>query len=121
MKPLDRNISILEHIVGYCHQIEETILRFGDDYGVFSTDAIYRNAAALCVLQIGELAGKLTDEFRAEHPGAPWRQIRGMRNIVAHSYGTVDPEITWEILTEDIPKLKAYCSKIITEAKQYSE
>ena len=45
MKPLDRNISILEHIVGYCDQIEETIRRFGNDYGVFSTDAIYRNAA----------------------------------------------------------------------------
>ena len=75
MKPLDRNISILEHIVGYCDQIEETIRRFGNDYGVFSADAICRNAAALCVLQIGD--------------------------------GTVDPEITWEILTEDIPKLKA--------------
>ena len=35
MKPLDRNISILEHIVGYCDQIEETIRRFGNDYGVF--------------------------------------------------------------------------------------
>ena len=30
MKPLDRNISILEHIVGYCDQIEETIRRFGN-------------------------------------------------------------------------------------------
>ena len=117
MKPLDRNISILEHIIAYCDQIEETIRRFGNDYNVFSTDAIYRNAAALCVLQIGELAGKLTDEFRTAHPGAPWRQIRGMRNIVAHSYGTVDPEVTWEILTEDIPKLKAYCHQIITEAE----
>jgi uncharacterized protein with HEPN domain len=113
MKPLDRNISILEHIVGYCDQIEETIRRFGNDYGVFSADAIYRNAAALC-----ELAGKLTDEFRAEHPGAPWRQIRGMRNIVAHSYGTVDPEITWEILTEDIPKLKTYCKQIIAGSER---
>ena len=69
MKPLDRNISILEHIIAYCDQIEETIRRFGKDYDVFSTDAIYRNAAALCVLQIGELAGKLTDEFRTAHPG----------------------------------------------------
>ena len=40
-----------------------------------------------------------------------------MRNIVAHSYGTVDPEVTWEILTEDIPKLKAYCHQIISEAE----
>lgn len=114
MKPLDRNINILEHIVDYCDQIEEIIRCFGNDYGVFFTDAIYRNAAALCVLQSGELAGKLTDEFRAEHPDAPWRQIRSMQNIVAHSYGTVDPEITWEILTEGIPKLKAYYCHVIS-------
>lgn len=115
MKPLDRNISILEHIVNYCDQIEETIQRFGNSYEVFSNDKVYRNAAAMCVLQIGELSGKLTDNFRAEHPGAPWRHIKGMRNVVAHSYGTVDPETTWEILIDDIPKLKAYCIKIIKE------
>lgn len=113
MKPLDRNISIVEHIIDYCDQIDETIRRFGNCYGIFSKDVIYRNAAALCILQIGELSGKLTEEFRAAHPGAPWRQIRGMRNIVAHSYGTVDPEVTWEILTEDIPRLREYCRRII--------
>ena len=118
MKPLDRNISILEHIVNYCDQIEETIQRFGNSYDVFSKDAIYRNAAAMCVLQIGELAGKLTDDFRTEHPGAPWRQIKGMRNIVAHSYGTVDPETTWEILVEDIPVLKVYCTGIIEDSHE---
>lgn len=113
MKPLDRNISVLEHILSYCGQIEQTIARFGNEYTVFASDPIYRNAAALCILQIGELVGKLTDEFRAEHPGVPWRQIKAMRNIVAHQYGTVDAEITWEIITEDIPKLKSYCQTII--------
>ena len=98
MKPLDRNIGALEHIVVYCQQIEQTV---------------ERNAAALCILQIGELVGKLTDEFREQHPAVPWRQIKAMRNIVAHSYGTVDPEITWEIITDEIPQLKAYCEQII--------
>ena len=113
----DRNISILEHIVNYCDQIDETIRRFGNSYELFSTDAIFRNAAAMCVLQIGELSGKLTDDFREAHPGAPWRQIKGMRNIVAHNYGTVDSETTWEILTEDIPALKEYCVSIIHSAQ----
>ena len=113
MKPLDRNISILEHIVSYCDQIGETVKRFGNNYTLFANDAIYRNAAALCILQIGELVGKLSDDFREAHPGVPWRQIKAMRNIVAHSYGSVDPEITWEIITEDIPQLKDYCSLII--------
>ena len=77
-----------------------------DSAETFQNDPIYRNAAALCILQIGELVGKLTDEFRAQHPAVPWRQIKAMRNIVAHSYGTVDPETTWEIITDDIPALK---------------
>ena len=102
MKPLDRNASILEHIISYCDQIQQTVERFGDDYALFESDPIYRNAAALCILQIGELVGKLTDDFREQHPAVPWRQIKAMRNIVAHSYGSVDPETTWEIITSDI-------------------
>lgn len=43
------------------------------------------------------------------------RNISILEHIVAHSYGTVDPEITWEILTEDIPKLKVYCGQIIAD------
>ena len=114
MKPLDRDRSILEHIISYCDQIEETMIRFGDCYDIFSDDPIYRNAAALCILQIGELVGKLSEEFRIAHPGVPWRQIKAMRNIVAHSYGTIDPEVTWEVMTEDIPELKSYCNQILT-------
>ena len=113
MKPHDRNISVLEHIISYCQQIEQTVERFGNSAETFQNDPIYRNAAALCILQIGELVGKLTDEFRAQYPAVPWRQIKAMRNIVAHSYGTVDPETTWEIITDDIPSLKKYCESII--------
>ena len=114
MKPLDRNISILEHIISYCEQIEQTVDRFGNDHSVFAADPIYRNAAALCILQIGELVGKLSDDFRDAHPAVPWRQIKAMRNIVAHSYGSVDPDVTWEIISEDIPTLKKYCATIIS-------
>ena len=113
MKPLDRDHRILEHIIVYCEQIEQTIARFGDDYAVFQTDPIYRNASALCILQIGELVGKLSDGFRAAHSEIPWRQIKAMRNIVAHSYGTVDAETTWEVITSDIPDLKRFCSSIL--------
>ena len=117
MKHLDRNISILEHIVSYCDQIAETVQRFGNDYAVFYKDNIYRNATALCILQIGELVGKLSDGFKTEHSSIPWRQIKAMRNIVAHSYGSVDPETTWEIISDDIPDLRQYCCKIIEESK----
>lgn len=35
MKPLDRDTHILEHIVSYCQQIEETVARFGNDGSIF--------------------------------------------------------------------------------------
>ena len=94
-------------------RMNEVRERFGDDYALFESDPIYRNAAALCILQIGELVGKLTDDFREQHPAVPWRQIKAMRNIVAHSYGSVDLETTWEIITSDIPDLKRYCQVIL--------
>ena len=37
MKPLDRNIGALEHIVVYCQQIEQTVDRFGNNARHFGT------------------------------------------------------------------------------------
>lgn len=108
---LNRDNSILEHIVRYCVEIEETVSRFGRSYQAFSSDSVYRNACALCILQIGELSGHLSEDFRKRHAQIPWREIRGMRNIVAHAYGSVDPASTWKTIEEDIPALKTFCEK----------
>lgn len=108
-----RDLSTLQYMIDYCKQIRETISLFGKDYQIFTSNQTYRNACSLCILQIGELTNKLTDEFKEEYPGVPWKNIKGMRNIVAHAYGTVEPEIVWEIITEDIPNLQTYCSEII--------
>ena len=40
-------------------------------------------------------------------------EIQAMRNIAAHSCGSVDPETTWEIITSNIPDLKRYCQVIL--------
>lgn len=66
---------------------------------------------ALCIIQIGELVGNLSEEYRIEHKEIPWRQIRSVRNIVVHNYGSVDAETLWEIIQKDIPELKEYCTK----------
>lgn len=112
---VERTKSILRHIVGYCRQIDEAVARFGDDYEVFREDAAYKNATALCVLQIGELTTHLPDDFKKKYSGVPWAQVRGMRNVVAHSYGTIDTETLWETITQDIPDLENYCQTVLTE------
>ena len=111
MTVIDRDRSILNHMIRYCEEIEATVTRFGDSYEAFSSDSAYRNACALCILQIGELSGHLSEAFRKKNATIPWQQIRGLRNIVAHAYGTVDMKSIWQTVIEDIPALKAFCTR----------
>ncbi|WP_255575678.1 HepT-like ribonuclease domain-containing protein [Caproiciproducens faecalis] len=115
MQNNSRNADILKHIISYCDQIEDTVQRFGKEYDIFEGDPVYKNATALCVLQIGELTKHLTDDFKQSYNQVPWVQIKALRNIVAHNYGKIDSQSLWETITEDIPLLKAYCSKIIDQ------
>jgi len=111
-----RDIRILEHITDYCDQISEAVERFGADLSIFLNDRVYRNAVSLCILQIGELVSILTEEFEQNYSDIPWREIKLMRNIVAHRYGTIDYTITWDVVQNDIPKLKAFCSTFFSES-----
>jgi uncharacterized protein with HEPN domain len=56
---------------------------------------------------IGESANTLTDEFRAHHPEVPWRDIIGLRIVLAHHYHRVDPNQVWIIATREVPRLAA--------------
>lgn len=69
----------------------------------------------MSILQICELSGVLTDEFKEKYNKMPWRQIKALRNIVAHRYGTIAPEVIWEIVNADIPVLEEYCKMILAE------
>lgn len=113
-----RDKNTLEHILQYGGQITETINLFGNSYDIFSSNNTYQNACCLCLLQIGELVGALSAEFTATHTGVPWRQIKGFRNIVAHAYGTVEPSVTWDIITNDMPELESYCRTCLKEFQE---
>ena len=69
-----------------------------------------QHSVSFCILQIGELVGRLSDELRAATVSEiNWTAIKGMRNIVVHDYGNVDQEEVWTAATQDVPILKAFC------------
>ncbi len=104
-----RDVQILEKIQGYCDDIMFTHTEYDHDYHVFCTNPTYRNAIALCLLQIGELVKKLSADFVDSHTDIPWRAIRGMRNVVAHEYGNIDLETVWETSETGIIELRDFC------------
>ena len=64
---------------------------------------------------IGEAVGRLDDEFKASHPDIPWRNIRGLRNIVAHVYWAVDYDVIWNVVTDEIPSLHLQIGHLLDE------
>ena len=100
------SVSIAE----YCEDIEETIDRFGNDYNAFCTDKAYHDLICFYLLQIGELAGQLSDELRSASAGSMnWSQMKGMRNVVVHHYGSISLDIVWNTVIHDIPTLQEFC------------
>ena len=61
------DIDILVHILRYCNNIRELIERFGEDIEIFKQDIAYRDSVSMNILQIGELAGRLSEEYRREN------------------------------------------------------
>ncbi len=109
----DRNKIILQKMLHYCEQIEGTLERFNHDKELFCSDYVFFNACNMCIIQIGELAGNISDDFREAHTEIPWKELRGLRNIYAHNYQGVDYELAWEALVSDLPQIQKSCEKIL--------
>ncbi|MBR6331902.1 MAG: DUF86 domain-containing protein, partial [Dehalococcoidales bacterium] len=63
-------------------------------------------AALFDLMQIGELVGNsLSQNTAAELKNIPWTQIYALRNRIVHGYASVDYQIIWETIRNDIPKL----------------
>lgn len=110
------DLQRLAHIRDYCVEIQKTIARYGNTFEVFDRDADYQRSVSFSILQIGELSGGLSPEFRkatANH--VQWGPMKGMRNLVAHNYGSMSREIIWETATTDIPALKKFCDDLLDQ------
>ena len=100
----------------FLENLRKTLSRFGRNFDIFLEDQDYMDSVSMNLLQIGELAGKFSDAYVQEtKPQMDWRAIKNMRNMFAHDYGSMDKDRIWQTATEDVPALKAYCERALTE------
>ncbi len=108
-----RDKIILEKIVSYCKRIAENLARYEDSYEAFLQDHMFQDACCMCVVQIGELVGQLSEEAKQKNTVIPWRVIKDTRNFYVHAYGAIDLPVVWATLHEDIPGLKTACEDMM--------
>ena len=64
---------------------------------------------------IGEAAKNIPNSFREKYPKIEWRDIAGTRDRISHAYFDVDLNIVWDIIENNLPKLKKQIKEILEE------
>jgi len=72
------------------------------------------NLALVRLLEIiGEAASRVPKEEQARYPDISWSEIISLRNRLIHGYDTVDFDILWQIVSQDLPGLIESLRKVL--------
>ena len=104
--------GILINIIKHCNKINEKMNGLTKEQ--FDNDEDIIQIICFNILQIGELSKKLSPEFIKKYNKAPWQQIKGMRDKVAHGYGSIDLDKVWNTALCDTNPLLDYCKFILS-------
>ena len=86
--------------------------------GEFLDDHLIQAAVIRCVEVVGEAAKLVSDDTRDRAPEIPWHLIVGMRNVLAHDYGTVVLDRVYEVVTSHLPELLTHLVPLIKSLEQ---
>ena len=80
----------------------------GLDKEAFLVDKRTQQAVIMSLIIIGEAVTKVMDgyaEFAKAQAQVPWRNMRGMRNRIAHGYFDINLDVVWDTVQTALPDL----------------
>jgi uncharacterized protein with HEPN domain len=81
----------------------------------FRDDFIINFAVARALEIVGEATKRLPEEVRLAYPVVPWRAMAGMRDRIIHGYDNVNMHIMWDVVKQEIPKIKPHLQQILQD------
>ena len=103
MQPEDRDAAYLWDMLQAARDAAAIVS--GATRKSFLGDRVRMLALERCMELIGEAARRVSDPFRRKHPHIPWKEMIGLRNILAHEYGRIDHDKLYATAVKDIPQL----------------
>ncbi|MDR0303031.1 MAG: DUF86 domain-containing protein [Treponema sp.] len=105
-------LNILEYIGKIWKYTEKT----NDAEELFElNEQMNLNASLTLLANIGENVSKITEELKHEYQNIEWQKIKDFRNRIVHDYIGIDLVVVYEIITNDLKKLKPEILTIIKE------
>lgn len=83
------------------------------DYTSFSENEEKIDATVFVISQVGELVKNISEETINKYPNIEWIVIKNLRNKIVHDYEGIKLNFIWDILQNDITKLKEDLEKIL--------
>jgi uncharacterized protein with HEPN domain len=83
------------------------VMEFRSDltWDQFRQSNLHQHAIAKALENIGEAAGKVSEETKSKLPSIPWKQVIAIRHRIVHDYFRLDLLRVWEVATNDVPSL----------------
>ena len=113
--------DILEDILSAIERLEERTksVRSIDDFIGSSENMVLLDATCMLLIAIGESLKNLDKTTNGQllptYPSIPWKNVKGLRDIIAHHYFDVDAaQILW-IIQNEIKPLKQAIEYFIKE------
>ena len=78
---------------------------YGMDFDSFNKDDRTIRATELDFIVIGEAANQISEDVQGGYPEIPWHLMRAIRNRIVHAYFSVDAQLLWETVENDLPLL----------------
>ncbi len=72
----------------------------------FTADEVRLKAVLHSLTIIAEAANRIPEHIRAQVAEAPWREIIGVRNIIVHSYFSLNLPIIWDVVVNEVADLR---------------
>ena len=58
----NKNIETLKKIIGYCDDVQSLMEKYNSSYEQYESDISFQYSCNMCIIQIGELVCRLSDD-----------------------------------------------------------
>ena len=101
---IDRTLAHLSDMLGFVRELRALVGATALE--TYHGQRVLNLAVEKLFINLGEAAQRIPDDHRAAIVDVPWRQIIGLRNILAHGYEQVDHETLYRTITTELASVE---------------
>lgn len=90
----------------------------GVTYKQFIGNEMLHSAVERKLEVFGEAAGRVSSGMQDAHPEIPWKDIKGVRVILAHKYADIELGVVWEAAINELPIILSKIALLIPHLEE---